>query len=341
VAKLIRTAGTHSKRFSARFLLIFLFRAGILVRMSIAGAGPRKDATKANRFLRQERSWVAVAVAVVLARQLSVCADSDPSHICRDSELPVAWPEGIVPYDISKLTGDQQATVKQAMQRWMDTGARLAFVPRASQRAFVNFTGRTDAGNNTSLTGFKPNVRADINITAFWWRQGEWMPAHEFGHVLGFHHEHARWDRDTYLAVHYEHIKVGRGGDYDWIPRTNWLVTTTPYDYHSIMHYRVCWASSCESQCHDGDGASPCAVLAPLAKEYGPVIGQWSDNKISVLDAEKARSVYGVAMTIYISDTGTSSGDGTLDNPYRSLAEARSKAPKAARLIDLNNSKNN
>jgi hypothetical protein len=158
----------------------------------------------------------------------------------------------------------------------MDTGARIAFVPRTSQLACVSFTGRTDAGNNTSLTGFKPGVRADINITAFWWRQGEWMPAHELGHVLGFHHEHARWDRDAYVTIHYENIKPGRSSDYDWIPKTNWLVTTTAYDYYSIMHYRVCWTSSCESQCRDGDGASPCAVIeeptTTASSDSGPTI---------------------------------------------------------------------
>src|SRR5437762_1781845 len=63
------------------------------------------------------------------------------------------------------------------------------------------------------------------------------------------------------VRVHYENIKPHRASDYDWIPKTNWLVNSTPYDYYSIMHYRVCWASSCESLCKDGDGSSPCAVI--------------------------------------------------------------------------------
>ena len=92
------------------------------------------------------------------------------------------------------------------------------------------------------------------NITAFWWRQGEWMPAHDLGHVLGFPHEHQCWDRDHYLSLHYEPIKPGRQHDYDWIPKANWIVSSTAYDYRSIVHYRTCWASSCESECEDGDG---------------------------------------------------------------------------------------
>jgi len=152
----------------------------------------------------------------------------------------------------------------------------------------------TNAGNNTSLVGFKKGVRADINITAFWWRQGPWMPLHELGHVLGFFHEHQRWDRDQCVTIHYENIRPGRAGDYDWIAKTNWLVSTLPYDYRSIMHYRICWASKCESECKDGVGSSPCAVIEPLDKKYDGVIGQWTKNSISAFDAEKLRLIYGV-----------------------------------------------
>ena len=210
------------------------------------------------------------------------------------AEKPLPWPGGIIPYDISKLTDAQQTNALRAMQRWMDTGAQITFIPRTSELEYVNFTGKIDKGNNTSHVGFKKGTRSDINITAFWWRQGEWMPAHELGHVLGFFHEHSRWDRDQFVTVHYENIKPGRQGDYDWVPRTNWIVSSTPYDYRSIMHYRTCWASKCESECTDGDGSSKCAVLDPIGTNYDRVIGQWGDNKISALDAEKARLVYGI-----------------------------------------------
>jgi Astacin (Peptidase family M12A) len=230
---------------------------------------------------------------IMLAGALSILADSDPSHQQTNSERPQPWPDGVIPYDISKLTTEQQALALRAMRRWTDTGAKIKFVPRTNEIEYVNFTGKTDAGNNTSLVGFKKGEHADINITAFWWRQSEWMPAHELGHALGFHHEHQRWDRDKFLTVHYDHIKPGRAGDYDWIARTNWLVTSVRYDYQSIMHYRVCWAGACENDCTDGDGSSPCAVLSPLDKKYDRVIGQWSDNGISPLDAAKARIVYG------------------------------------------------
>jgi hypothetical protein len=278
---------------------------------------------------------VIVATWIVFGATQPLRAQSDPSHISRDSAQAVGWPDGIIPFDVSKLTPEQQVLAKQGMQRWMDTSARIAFVPRTTQAAYVNFTGRTDAGNNTSQTGCQPAGRVDINITAFWWRQGEWMPAHELGHALGFHHEHARWDRDAFVSIHYEHIKPGRSGDYDWIPKTNWLVSSTAYDYHSIMHYRVCWASSCESECHDGDGGSPCAVIDPVGTNFDSVIGQWADNRISKTDTERAQLAYGTGQTVYVCSSGAIPGHGTLEHPYKSLTDARRHRPANARTIIL------
>ena len=74
---------------------------------------------------------------------------------------------------------------------------------------------------------------------------------------------------------------------------TNWLVNSLPYDYKSIMHYRVCWASACEDECTDGIGDSPCSVLSPRDRRYDGVIGQWTDNGLSELDAARARLSYG------------------------------------------------
>jgi len=235
-----------------------------------------------------------LTVLALMPGVFSAIADSEPTHMEAHSEKPQPWPGGVIPYDISKLSLPQQALALRAMQRWQETGAKIKFIPRTKEVEYVNFTGQTNAGNNTSHIGYQQGKRSDINITAFWWRQNEWMPAHELGHVLGFFHEHQRWDRARFVTVHYENIKPGRASDYDWIAKTNWLVTSLPYDYKSIMHYRVCWASKCEGDCVDGVGNSPCSVIEPLDKQYDHVIGQWTDNGISSLDAERVRLVYGV-----------------------------------------------
>ena len=245
-----------------------------------------------RKFLRVLPGGSAI-ISLLALLPLWVLADSDPAHRQACLETPKPWPGGVIPYDISKLAPAQQTNALKAMQRWMDTGANIRFIRRTGEAEYINFTGVTNAGNNTSCVGFKKGVRTDINITAFWWRQQEWMPAHELGHVLGFFHEHQRWDRDQFVAIHYENIKPGREGDYDWIAKTNWILNSLPYDFHSIMHYRICWASKCEDQCKDGIGSSPCAVIEPVDKVFDAVIGKWTDNGISPLDGEKARQVYG------------------------------------------------
>jgi hypothetical protein len=169
----------------------------------------KRTSLRGIRSLFSQPSCFLAALVAVLGTFTLARADSDPAHVAVHSKKPLPWPDGIVPYDISKLSEGQQKTVLKAMQRWMDTGARVRFVPRSNQVEYVHFTGRTDAGNNTSTDGFHKGGRVDVNITAFWWGQGEWMPAHELGHVLGFHHEHQRWDRDQFLTIHYEHIKPG------------------------------------------------------------------------------------------------------------------------------------
>jgi hypothetical protein len=237
--------------------------------------------------------WMAGAQETNAAFRLSASGESDPAHRAAHSSKPIPWPGGRIPYDVSKLTEARQKLALKAMKRWEETGANIQFTPRSNEVAYVFFTGRTDAGNNTSCVGYPTDHRTEINITAFWWTQGEWMPVHELGHAIGFFHEHERWDRDAYVTVHYENMKPERRSDYDWIPKTNWITSATAYDYYSIMHYRTCWTSINEKECRDGDGESPCAVLDPVGTNYDGVIGQWSTYGISAVDAEKARAVYG------------------------------------------------
>jgi len=239
--------------------------------------------------------FLSLVLPVMLLTNSLARAQSDPAHCATTSETAAAWPGGVIPYEVSPLDPRRQQLVLKAMQRWTATGANLRFVPRTNEIEYILFTGQTNAGNNTSFVGFKKGAHADINITAFWWHD-EWMAVHELGHVLGFFHEHARWDRDRFVTVHYENIKPGRKGDYDWVAQTHWLVRTTAYDYKSIMHYRVCWANRCgEPPCRDGDGTSPCAVISPLDKQFDGVIGQWGENGLSATDAEKVRLAYSVS----------------------------------------------
>jgi hypothetical protein len=153
--------------------------------MVVAEMSAAKEAML-RRIIRPLPAWLWLLAVVPALSATSATTDSDPTHMATNSAKPLPWPGGVVPYDHSKLSESQQALAERAMKRWMETGAKTSFVPRSNQVEYVHFTGKTDAGNNTSHVGFRKDARTDINITAFWWRQAEWMPAHELGHVLGF-----------------------------------------------------------------------------------------------------------------------------------------------------------
>src|SRR5690348_7552169 len=78
-----------------------------------------------------------VILITVLAVIVAAAADSDPDHMAAYSEKPLAWPGGVIPYDIDKLSDAQKAEAKQAMKRWMDTGASIKFIPRHNETEYV------------------------------------------------------------------------------------------------------------------------------------------------------------------------------------------------------------
>ena len=58
--------------------------------------------------------------------------------------------------------------------------------------------------------------------------------AHELLHVLGFHHENSRSDRDEFVQVNEENILTGYLGQFAKLDTDS---LGSPYDYGSIMHY--------------------------------------------------------------------------------------------------------
>jgi len=60
--------------------------------------------------------------------------------------------------------------------------------------------------------------------------------AHEIMHALGFHHEHSRSDRQTFVMINWPNIEDGMGNNNFW-EETDSVSLGTSYDYGSIMHY--------------------------------------------------------------------------------------------------------
>ncbi|XP_058485306.1 hatching enzyme 1.2-like isoform X2 [Solea solea] len=57
---------------------------------------------------------------------------------------------------------------------------------------------------------------------------------HEILHALGFHHEHARSDRDDHVIINFTNIQTGAEVNFNKMNTNN---LQTPYDFDSVMQY--------------------------------------------------------------------------------------------------------
>ncbi|XP_055340482.1 uncharacterized protein LOC129589668 [Paramacrobiotus metropolitanus] len=143
------------------------------------------------------------------------------------------WPQGIVPYDISYGIGEMELT--PAIHSAMDTISRktancIRFRPRTNETAFLLFVSSRSICKAT--LGYARYGKNTIGLS----RQCAVHDiVHELLHVLGYHHEHTRPDRDNYITVHLENIR-GRWRN-NYVKRNDVDLMGFPYDYHSIMHY--------------------------------------------------------------------------------------------------------
>lgn len=55
--------------------------------------------------------------------------------------------------------------------------------------------------------------------------------------ALGFHHMQCAYDRNDYVKIHYENIKLGKEHNFKKYTSTEVTHFNTTYDYYSILHY--------------------------------------------------------------------------------------------------------
>ena len=60
---------------------------------------------------------------------------------------------------------------------------------------------------------------------------------HEIGHLLGFHHEQSRPDRDKYVNIYVHNIHPGEESNFNKENKTDVNSLGVAYDFASIMHY--------------------------------------------------------------------------------------------------------
>lgn len=102
---------------------------------------------------------------------------------------------------------------------------------------------------------------------------------HELMHVIGFWHEHSRYDRDDYIRIIWENIEPGMESNFQKFTPRQIQHLDEDYDYSSLMHYDL-----------HAFARSYGATLSPLKETNGTKIGQ--RNGLSVVDVRKINKLY-------------------------------------------------
>ncbi|KHN70807.1 Zinc metalloproteinase nas-13 [Toxocara canis] len=183
------------------------------------------------------------------------------------------WPNGRVPYTISQQYNEYgRAVLAAAIQEYErltcirivpKTSADNDYVHIAPYRGCSSIIGR--------IGGMQP-----MSLVSGCLHKG--IIVHEFMHALGFFHEQARADRDSYVTVHWENIAPGLESQFQKQSLSVIDHLGTQYDYDSIMHY--------ETTAFSKNGRPTI-----LPKQRGVRIGQ--RRGLSPTDIYKINTMYG------------------------------------------------
>lgn len=106
----------------------------------------------------------------------------------------------------------------------------VRFVAYRGQRDFISIIPMSGCFSGVGRSGGMQVV----SLAPTCLQKGPGIVLHELMHVLGFWHEHARADRDSYIRVNWNEIRPGFEINFIKSQSSNMLV---PYDYASVMHY--------------------------------------------------------------------------------------------------------
>lgn len=126
------------------------------------------------------------------------------------------WPRGKVFYRLDDTyTQDQVANINEAFREF-HLKTCIRFIPMKHKRkTFVDIRDEAGCSSHVGYDGRMHVTR--LHAPGCVQRAGTVM--HELMHTLGFHHEHARADRDLYVTINWTNIVPGHEKNFDKLPR--------------------------------------------------------------------------------------------------------------------------
>ncbi|CAD5215036.1 unnamed protein product [Bursaphelenchus okinawaensis] len=142
------------------------------------------------------------------------------------------WPQGKIPYAISPhYTTHERALLARAVKQYHEKTC-IRFVPRVGGEGDYLFIGKVD--------GCFSEVGRTSGVQVLSLDNGCMEYAtiiHEMMHVVGFYHEHERWDRDAFIDIIWQNIDRGALDQFGKVDLSKTSYYGQPYDYKSILHY--------------------------------------------------------------------------------------------------------
>ncbi|CAF0977680.1 unnamed protein product [Adineta steineri] len=193
------------------------------------------------------------------------------------------WTDNTVPYVITDVfnEADKKLIVDSLAEMTQLTGGCVKFVPHTSTdtnwvtvidgHGCFSDVGMRNTPGSQDVMLLRPNCLTKSLIM------------HEFLHTLGFDHEQARPDRDTYVKVIYENIQPKYKYAFDKSGTSGFWNLDVAYDYNSVMHY-----------VYNGFSSNCLPNIVPISKEAQKWRFTMGKNPtMTELDVFKVKKVYG------------------------------------------------
>uniref|UniRef100_A0A914E7Z2 Metalloendopeptidase n=1 Tax=Acrobeloides nanus TaxID=290746 RepID=A0A914E7Z2_9BILA len=184
------------------------------------------------------------------------------------------WPHGRIPYAISPhYSTHERALLARAVKQYHEKTC-VRFVPRSPGEGDYLFIGKVDGCfSEVGRTSGVQVLSLDNGCMEY--------PTiiHEMMHVVGFYHEHERWDRDNYIDIIWQNIDRGALDQFGKVDLSKTSYYGQPYDYKSILHY--------DSLAFSKNGFP---TMLPKKPGYASTIGNAKD--FSEIDLAKINRMY-------------------------------------------------
>ncbi|XP_069077876.1 embryonic protein UVS.2-like [Pleurodeles waltl] len=204
--------------------------------------------------------------------------------ICKDNSC--FWPKSSdgtvkVPYTLSDYSQSDAAKITAAISEFTALTC-IRFVSRTTETSYIQIASRDGCWSRMGRSGGPQTVSLGVGCMS------KGTIQHELNHVLGFHHEQSRSDRDDYVRIVTEFVADGKLSNFNKLNTNN---LGLEYDYSSVMHYGRYAYSNTSGQ----------ATIIPI-KNPNADIGQ--SVGLSNLDLAKINRLYNCDMCSTISRAG-------------------------------------